>query len=147
MSLDIYLVGEEEVRVQPTIYVRKNGRIVSVSQEEWDAANPGRKPVVIAEETTTVVYHCNITHNLVVMAGYAGLYKAMWSPEDIDAENAGQLVSALENGVKELKSKPNYYKKMNPKNGWGSYEVLLEVTQEYLEACKKYPETKIEVSG
>ena len=30
-----------------------------------------------------------------------------------------------------------------PKNGWGSYETLINFTNDLLEACKKYPETTL----
>jgi hypothetical protein len=111
------------------------------------------------------VYGANITHNLNKMAIEAGLYEALWRPyqliggynipeDDDDAEYAFErenkilakdIISHLEKGLKELKERPEYYKKFNPSNGWGSYEGLVKFTENYLEACREYPETEIEV--
>lgn len=47
--------------------------------------------------------------------------------------------------IERLKSDPEKYKKYDPKNGWGSYERLIEVLEKYLEICEKYPTARIEV--
>jgi hypothetical protein len=47
--------------------------------------------------------------------------------------------------LKELKERPEYYKEFNPANGWGSYEGLVKFTENYLKACREYPETEIEL--
>ena len=52
----------------------------------------------------------------------------------------------LENGIKKMKSKPEYFKKFNSENGWGTYEGLLIFAEKYLEACKEYPNSFIWVS-
>ena len=46
-------------------------------------------------------------------------------------------------GLKELTENPISYKKYNPKNGWGNYEGLVKFVTEYLEACKKFPESDV----
>jgi hypothetical protein len=92
------------------------------------------------------VYHGNVTHNLGAMAKEASLYNAMWRPEEIGAKFARQIVYLLIFGIDNLKTEPEAYKKMNPENGWGSYDGLLRVAMEYAEACKKYPDAFIEVS-
>ena len=45
-----------------------------------------------------------------------------------------------------MRNNPEYFKTFNPKNGWGSYENFVSWIKDYLEACKKYPESIIEVS-
>lgn len=89
------------------------------------------------------VYWKNITHNLVKMADKAGIYYALWRPEEKGWKHGRDIISVLEKGVKELESKPKYFKKFNPSNGWGDYEVLLEFTKETLRSCEKYPNAKI----
>ena len=49
-------------------------------------------------------------------------------------------------GIKKMKSNPEYFKKFNPENGWGTYEGLLSFAEKYLEACKEYPSSFISVS-
>ncbi len=86
------------------------------------------------------------THNCGPMAKEAGVYECLWRPEEIDIENAGQLTPLLRDGVAKMESAPERFKKLNPPNGWGSYETLLSFMKEYLEACEKYPKATIDIS-
>lgn len=94
----------------------------------------------------TIVFECNITHNLNRMADAAGLYRAIWRPDEIGIKNAGELVSILEEGLEKLKRDPEEYRAMNPSNGWGTYELLVTCVTEYLEACKSHPDAEVSVS-
>jgi len=92
------------------------------------------------------VFSANITHNLGTMADKAGIYYALWRPEEIKAKKAKDVVEILEKGLKKLKAKPAYYKKFNSSNGWGMYKHFVPFVEEILEACKKYPNAKIYIS-
>lgn len=92
------------------------------------------------------VYEANITHNLNSMADEAGIYKHLWRPEELGFEKACQLIEGLEKGLKKLRSDPEKFKKLNPSNGWGSYDGLVGFVEKYLSACKQYPESEIRVS-
>ena len=106
------------------------------------------------------VFHTQITHNLGKMASAAGIYEALWRPyqlkddypilstskeeyqfEEDNPVYAKDIISTLEIGLEDLKEKPEYFKTFNPVNGWGIYDILVEVVGEYLEACKKHPDT------
>lgn len=89
------------------------------------------------------VFQKNITHNLTKMADAAGIYKALWRPEEIEITKAGQLIPILEAGLALLKSEPDKFKAHNPENGWGTYEGLVEFVEQYLAACREFPEGKI----
>ena len=102
--------------------------------------------VYLIKVKPTSVYSANITHNLGKMAEKAGIYKALWRPEEIGIKKAKDLIPILEAGLEKLKRKPAYFKKLNPKNGWGSYEDLIEFVENYLAACRENPTAKIEVS-
>lgn len=94
------------------------------------------------------LYDLNITHNLNKMAVACGLYDFMWDAE-ITVGNKGtaqDLIGGLTKSVKDLKSNPAKYKKYNSSNGWGVYEDLLHISEEFLEACKRYPKAKVSVS-
>ena len=93
----------------------------------------------------SVVYTANITHNLNEMAYHAGLYNCMWRPEENNFKLAKDLIGPLTEGYKELTQNPDKYKKYNPWNHWGNYELLCQFTQEYLFACMKYPCAKVKV--
>lgn len=90
------------------------------------------------------VYWRNITHNLNVMAEAAGIYKHLWRPEEIGITKAGDLIAPLTDGLARLVADPEKFKKLNPSNGWGSYEGLCDFVSEYIEACKDNPEAIVE---
>ena len=52
------------------------------------------------------VFDRNITHNLGKMADKAGIYYALWRPEEKGRTKASELVPVLEKGLKRLRSKP-----------------------------------------
>jgi hypothetical protein len=110
-----------------------------------------------------IVYDANITHNLAEMAEEAGIYVALWRPhrlngnynipeDDHNAEYefeinnptyAKDIIELLENGLNELKTRPTHYEKFNSENGWGCYKYFVPFVQNYLNACKEYPNTKV----
>lgn len=93
----------------------------------------------------TEVFWKNITHNLTVMARAAGLYAALWCPEDLKISRAVELVPLLEQGLAALKSDPERFRALNPENGWGTYEGLVEFVEGYLAACRENPDAEIRV--
>lgn len=101
------------------------------------------------------------------MAEKAGIYEALWRPyrlkenydpsvekdynleymfEEDNPSYAREIIDILTEGLKRLKEKPDYFKTFTPKNNWGRYEVLVIFVEQYLEACKKYPDALIETS-
>lgn len=89
------------------------------------------------------VFQSNITHNLSTMADKAGIYYALWRPEEKGYKKAKDITKILESGLKKLKTKKSYFEKFNAKNGWGLYEHFVPFVQEVLDACYKYPNAKI----
>lgn len=147
MSLDVYLKTEELHSCEGSgIYIRENGSMREITREEWDAKFPGSKPVTVIRDTeTNTVYTGNITHNLNHMAGAAFIYSALWEPETLGIHRAGQLKEPLTRGLRVLKQWPEMFKLLNPANGWGDYDGLVAFVEDYLAACTKYPEAKVEV--
>jgi hypothetical protein len=119
--------------------------VKEISREEWDQKFPGREPITVPPHEDNEVFSANITHNLNKMADAAGLYRPLWRPEEMGFTKAGELILWLETGLLGLKASPDRYKAMNPANGWGTYEGLVEFTEKYLNACRKYPEATISV--
>ena len=93
-----------------------------------------------------LLYTFNITHNLAKMANSCGLYDYMWGAEELGFKQAKDLIEGLEEGIKELKDRLEFYSKYNPKNHCGNYEVLVNTASEFLEACKSFPKANISVS-
>lgn len=128
---------------------------VDLIRKRWISYDEGKTH----EEEEEIVYSANITHNLNKMATAAGLYEALWRPyllkteidfgDDYQAEwefeesqtiLAKELIPAIENGLKALKADPEGYKKFDSPNGWGVYDNFVPFVENYLNACKEYPE-------
>jgi hypothetical protein len=92
------------------------------------------------------IYDANITHNLNSMAEAAGIYKHLWRPDELGITKAAELVEPLKAGLALLMSNPERFKAMNPPNGWGSYEGLVEFVNNYLKACEENIDADVEVS-
>ena len=93
------------------------------------------------------VYEANITHNLGEMASEADLYKYLWRPDENGITRAAELIDPLTEGLARLKADPDRFKSYNPSNGWGSYEGLVKFTENYLEACKRFPRATVKISA
>lgn len=150
MSLDVYLEVPVPIKCEPGsgIFIREEGQTKEISREEWDQRNPSREPIVFKRDDTETneVYHGNITHNLGRMAIEAGLYAVLWEPETRGWVLAKDLIASLERGLARLRLNPSYFKRFNPQNGWGNYELLVRFTEEYLAACCEWPNAIVKVS-
>lgn len=92
------------------------------------------------EETRVVeIYEANYTHNIVPMAEEAGLYEALWHPGEAGIKKAAQLIPIIEAGLHALRSDPEKFEKLNPKNGWGGYDTFLPWLDNLLRACMETP--------
>jgi hypothetical protein len=91
----------------------------------------------------TEVYSRNITHNLNKMAMEAGIYEALWRPEEIGIVRADQLIEPLTVGLEKLKADPERFKEFNATNGWGMYDNLIDFVEDYLQACKENPDAAV----
>ena len=92
------------------------------------------------------VYRDNITHNLGKMAGEAGVYEALWRPDEHEYETAKQIIPILKAGLALLQGDQARFEAFNPENGWGDYDGLVEFVADYLAACEEFPEATIYVS-
>jgi hypothetical protein len=146
MSLDVYLHGAQSQSAGTGIFVRDNGQTREITRAEWDERFPGREPVVAYTDDDESVYSANITHNLGHMASEAGLYEALWRPEEIGITHAAQLIEPLRAGLELLRADPARFKQFNPSNGWGDYGGLVAFVENYLRACEHWPGATVEVS-
>lgn len=88
---------------------------------------------------TVELYWANITHNLGSMAREANIYNCLWQPEEIEINEAYQLIEPLSKGLQMMKDEPERFKVFDALNRWGVYEDFLPWVEKYLEACKKHP--------
>jgi hypothetical protein len=115
---------------------------IGLTRKKWVSYEEG-KPGEVESES---VYDANITHNLGEMAEAAGIYYALWRPEEIGKFKAGEIVELLEKGLADLTAHPAHFRTFNAPNGWGTYEHFVPFVERYLAACKQFPEAVIEVS-
>ena len=115
---------------------------VHLSRKRWISYDGG----ITHTEENEEVYWANITHNLGKMADKAGIYKALWRPEEIDAVFACDIIEIVERGLTDLKDDPAYFKKFDSPNGWGKYDHFVPFVEKYLEALKKYSQAIINIS-
>jgi len=92
-----------------------------------------------------LLYQANITHNLGTMASEAGIYKALWRPEEIGAKYAKDIIEIVEKGLTDLRARPKYFEQFNSPNGWGIWENFVPFVAHYLDALKEHPEAEIRV--
>jgi hypothetical protein len=97
-------------------------------------------------DISEIVFENNITHNLNTMAREAGIYKFLWRPEELGITTAGELIEPLNDGLIVLQNQKEYFVSINPKNGWRNYHNMVSFVQHYLDACKNFPEARINVS-
>lgn len=152
MSLSVYLysASKSEPAYYTGIFVREDGGIREISEKEWRLRYPDREPVKMnildcEGQEDNEVYWANITHSLNNMVDAAGIYHHLWRPDEIGITQAKQLIEPLQEGLARLKADPEECKKHNPKNGWGDYSGLVKFVENYLEACRQYPEATIQV--
>ncbi len=124
MSLDVYLTGAE--------------RVEACSCEACGHAHERR--------VRPTVFEANITHNLNKMADRAGIYEALWRPEEIQVTTAVQLVPLLTAGLAKLKANPAWFEQFGPPNGWGKHQDLVAFVTAYLTACQDHPGATVRVS-
>jgi hypothetical protein len=79
------------------------------------------------------------------MAKEAGIYEYLWQPEKIGITKANQLIEPLAAGLELLKSDPSRFEAFNSPNGWGMYEHFVPFVDQYLAACREYPDAEISV--
>jgi hypothetical protein len=146
MSLDVYLYTQSPIAKKGTgVFIRENGKTIELTIKEVQERYPNSY-IEENEYETNCVFHANITHNLNKMAMAAGIYEACWRPEEINATKASDIILILEKGFEDMKNRPEYYKQFNSPNGWGLYVNFLPWVKKYLDACKEYPDSIIEVS-
>jgi len=92
------------------------------------------------------VFDANITHNLNAMAEAAGIYKALWRPEENGITHARQLVEILQRGLEWLREHEAEARKLEPPNRWGTYEDFIPWIERYRDACIANPKAEVRVS-
>jgi|1185.fasta_scaffold01258_3 hypothetical protein len=91
-------------------------------------------------------YSANITHNLNTMASKAGIYYPLWRPDELGIVQAYRLIPLLQDGLERLLADPEYFKRFNAANWWGTYKHFCPFVENYLRACEDDPYATVSVS-
>ncbi len=68
------------------------------------------------------------------------------SISDFHGLTAEESIVILKEGIDKMQNNPEHYQKLNPENGWGSYDGALKFLHKIYVACVEHPKCKIEVS-
>ena len=98
------------------------------------------------EENGDTVFSRNITHNLCRMSDAAGIYEALWRPDENGITKAHQCIEPLSAGLLELVRNREKYEAYNSPNGWGLYEHFVPFVTAVLTSCCDYPDADVIVS-
>ena len=154
MSLDLYVISKEPVKHSGTgVFVRENGKTKELSQDECKTLFPDYN-CKEQEYENNELWHGNITHNLGKMAEKVSikiangpeysLYQLLWRPEETgllgnNQELTFNYAEHIFRALEILKENPDYYKKYNPENGWGNYDVLVSFTTDFVNTIGHLP--------
>jgi len=102
---------------------------------------------MVIEELTTVESGLNYTYNVSKMYyeafRYAGLEGGINSLHKMLGKD---MIDPLKIAIKEMKINSKYYRKMNPRNGWGDYEGALNVLEKLLKWSYSHPKATLIIS-
>jgi len=158
--MDLNIKTRNELKLYEIKY--KMSLDVNLEKEKWVSYDRGKTHTIEYD----TLYSANITHNLGEMADKAGIYEALWRPHrlvdgycipegDYDSESAFEdsvtiwakdIIPVIEEGLQNLKARPEYFKQFDSPNGWGTYKYFVPFVEKYLTACKQYPDSIVKVS-
>lgn len=92
----------------------------------------------ISAKREVEIYETNITYNLAKM-----YYKAIDKDlglKKLKGMNCKDALPIIEKAIKDMVENKEEYEKLNPSNGWGSYEGLLKDFREIRNVCEDNPD-------
>lgn len=63
--------------------------------------------------------------------------------EGVEGKRVVEILPDLHRALRALLDEPERFRAMNPSNGWGSYDGLVEVVRSALEAAERYPNARV----
>lgn len=96
--------------------------------------------IATGPETMACIFSWNYTSNCAAMWRHAGCDLA-----GFDGKSATELRDSLRAAITVMEDRPAYYLAMEPSNGWGSYEGVLDALRELLIHCAAHPLTTVHV--
>lgn len=100
--------------------------------------------IYITAKRDVEILEKNVTYNLADM-----YYKCIDKEKGfkkLDGMNCKEALLIINNAIQDMLNNADEYRKLNPANGWGSYEGLLKVLQDMRNCCESNPDGIINVS-
>lgn len=82
------------------------------------------------------VFDWNVTYNLSKMWHEAG-----WDFDAVEGKPASEVRPFAEKVLENLLREPHKYMPLQPANGWGDYDGLVDFFTELIKACREHPKT------
>lgn len=99
-----------------------------------------RVSIYLKDVKHNTVFQADITNNLEPMAKAAGIDDILWGSY---GDSVPDFIVRLSDGIRFLKKYPIIFQRLNPANGLGSYETLLEVAENLIQKCYQYQTAKL----
>lgn len=90
------------------------------------------------------IYDGNVTYNLADM-----YYKALDKEKGfkkLDGMSCKEVLPIINKAIEDMIDNKKEYEKLNPKNGWGSYDDLLELFRDIRNVCESNPDGIFEIN-
>ena len=99
--------------------------------------------IYIIAKRETEILEKNVTYNLAKM-----YYKCIDKEKGfkrLNGINCKEALPIINNAIRDMLDNADEYRKLNPSNGWGSYEGLLATLQEMRNCCENNPDGIIDI--
>ncbi len=100
--------------------------------------------ISITAKREVEIFEANITYNLSDM--YYKCIDKKRGFKKLDNMKCKEALPIINNAITDMLNNANEYRKLNPRNGWGSYEGLLTKLQEMRNCCESNPDGIINIS-
>ena len=99
--------------------------------------------IILKAKREIILFETNITYNLADMY-YKCIDKEL-GLEKLDGLSSKKALPIVKKAIKDMEDNKEEYKKLNPPNGWGSYDGLLRDLRNLKKSGEQIPDGVIEI--
>lgn len=132
------------------------------AEEKWRTFDSDFQPSIEIEDRTNgvdliiealnngsleveAVFEGEVSADLVPIAKKAGIYQHVWHPDELKISRAKELISPIENAIKDMDADMPAFEALNGDDEFGTAKNLKEFLGIYLDACNTYPKAHVRV--
>jgi hypothetical protein len=113
-----------------------------MSYDVWLEADLGSGPIGVGSLDAN--HTCN-TGNMIAVASGAAEYTEGTTPSGWNGKRAAEVAKICWEAIRELRAKPDDYRKYEPENKWGTVETAIEFLEIVLTGCLRAPQATVRV--